>query len=111
MDSALNENEAELGVGILAVAVERTSSFSLLFEKKDQDCRHAPLKVLSDGNSLLDEGIEVLGEGRSETVHLEDTEDLVAGDAADLGDTVGVTEDDTDLGGSHTLTGELEDVL
>lgn len=29
----------------------------------------------------------------------------------DLGNTVGVTEDDTNLGGSSTLTGELADLL
>lgn len=40
------------------------------------------------------------------TVGLENAEDLVAGDNADLGDTVGITEDDTDLGGSSTLLGE-----
>lgn len=67
--------------------------------------------MLSDGDGLLDEGVEVLREGRSKTVHLQDTENLVASDVADLGNTVGVTEDDTDLRGGHTLTGELEDAL
>lgn len=48
---------------------------------------------------------------RSETVGLQDTEDLVTGDGLDLGDTVRVTEDDTDLGRGQTLASELEDVL
>lgn len=39
---------------------------------------------------------------------LEDAEDLVAGDDADLGNAVGVTEDDTDLGRGGTLLGEPE---
>lgn len=45
------------------------------------------------------------------TIRLEDAEDLVTGDGLDLGDTVRVTEDDTDLGGSQTLAGQLEDVV
>jgi len=42
---------------------------------------------------------------------LEDTEDLVTGDEADLGDTMRVTEGNTDLGGSQTLAGELDDLV
>ena len=45
------------------------------------------------------------------TLGLQDTEDLVTGDEAHLGDTVRVTEGDTNLGGGQTLTGELDDVL
>lgn len=48
---------------------------------------------------------------RGLTVRLEDTEDLVSGDALDLGDTVRVTEDDTDLGRGQALARELEDVV
>lgn len=40
MDTGLDENETELGVLVLAVA----------------------LKVLADGNSLLDEVVQILGE-------------------------------------------------
>ena len=42
---------------------------------------------------------------------LQDTEDLVTGQEADLGDTVRVTEGDTDLGRREALAGELDDVL
>ena len=45
------------------------------------------------------------------TVALQDTQDLVTSDEADLGDAVRVAEGDTDLRGSETLTGELDDVL
>lgn len=45
------------------------------------------------------------------TVGLEDTEDLVSGDRLDLGDSVGVTENDTDLGRGKTLARKLEDVV
>lgn len=45
------------------------------------------------------------------TVGLQDTEDLVTGDKAHLGDAVRVTEGNTDLGGSETLARQLGDVL
>jgi len=78
VDSALNANEAELGVSVLAE----------LF------------KMLADGNGLLDEHVQVLGDLGGETVLLEDSEDLGAGDTLDLGDTVAISKSNTDLGGS-----------
>ena len=45
------------------------------------------------------------------TIGLEDSEDLVASDDLDLGDTVRVTKDLTDLRGSGTLLCELADLL
>ena len=45
------------------------------------------------------------------TIGLQDTEDLVTSDRLDLGDTVRVTENDADLRGRETATGELEDLL
>ena len=45
------------------------------------------------------------------TVGLQDTEDLVTGDETDLGDTVRVTEGNTDLGGGKTLASKLGDVV
>lgn len=45
------------------------------------------------------------------TVGLQDPEDLVAGDGLDLGNAVGVTEDNADLGRGETSLGELEDLL
>jgi len=41
----------------------------------------------------------------------EDTEDLVTGDETDLGNSVGVTKGNTDLGWSQTLAGELDDLV
>ena len=43
------------------------------------------------------------------TSGLEDTENLVTGDVLDLGDTVGVAEDDTDLRWGQTLLGQTAD--
>ena len=45
------------------------------------------------------------------TVRLEDTKDLVTSHEADLGDTVRITEGDTDLVGRKTLAVKLGDVL
>ena len=45
------------------------------------------------------------------TLGFEDTEDLITGDEAYLGDTVRVAEGNTDLGGGQTLAGELDDLV
>lgn len=89
VDTALNKNQAELGVLILTVA----------------------LQMLTHLNSLLDKHVQILRDFRGKTVSLEDTHNLLSGDRADLGNTVGVTKDDTDLRRSKTLLGELADVL
>jgi hypothetical protein len=106
VDTGLNENETELGVLVLAVDLE----------------------VLADGDGLLDEVPQVLrdrgGEAwatisisskvklpLSRTIGLQDTKDFVAGYEADLGDAMGVTEGDADLGGGQALTSELDDVV
>ena len=75
MDSALNENESELGVLILSVS----------------------LQVLPNVDGLLDEVVEILRNVSSESVLLQDSEDLAAGDSLNLGDTVAISEDNTDL--------------
>lgn len=45
------------------------------------------------------------------TVGLQDPQNLVAGNALDLGNTLGVTENDADLGRRKTSSGELEDLV
>jgi len=45
------------------------------------------------------------------TARFEDTKDLVAGNESHLGDTVRITEGDTDLRWGQTLAGELADVF
>lgn len=84
--------------------------------------------MLSDGDGLLDQVVQVfrdggvqtctqlvsraqLGRGRSLTVGLQDSQDLVTSDELDLGDTVRVSQDDTDLGGAQTSSGKLEDLV
>jgi hypothetical protein len=45
------------------------------------------------------------------TVGLQDSQNLVTGDELDLGNTVRVSQDDTDLGGAQTSSGKLEDLV
>ena len=69
------------------------------------------LNMLSDVDSLLDQAVEVLGKGGGESVDLQDSEDLGASDTLNLRDTVLISEDNTDLRRSGTLSGELADLL
>ena len=89
VDPGLDEDKPKLGILVLAV----------------------PLQVLPDADGLLDQVVDVLGEVGSQTLALEDAEDLVAGDEPDLGNTMGIPEDDTDLGWGQTLLGQLVNVL
>ena len=89
MDSALDEDEAELAILILSVS----------------------LQVLPNVHGLLDQVVEVLGDLRSETVLLQDSEDLVSSDSLNLRNTVVVSEDDTNLRGRGALLGELNNLF
>ena len=89
MDSRFDQNKTELGVLILSVS----------------------LQMLTDLDSLLDKHVKILGDLRGKTVGLEKTNNLLSGDGLDLGDTVGVTQDDTNLGGGQTLLCKLANVF
>ena len=64
MDPALNQNEPELGIPVLPV----------------------PLKMLPDGDGLLDQVVAILGQLGSHALALQNTEDLVASNETDLDD-------------------------
>jgi hypothetical protein len=89
VDTALDKNQAELGVLILTVA----------------------LQMLTHLNSLLDKHVQILGDFRGETIGLEDTHNLLSSNGTDLGNSVRVTKDHTNLGGGKTLLGQLANVL
>ena len=89
VDAALNENKTVLGIGILAHLLE----------------------VLADGDGLLDEVVEILGERRGKSVAAEDAKNLGSGDTVDEGDTVGITKDHTNLRGGQTLLGKTADLV
>ena len=74
-DTALNQDKTELAVLILAV----------------------PLQMIANGDGLLDQVVNVFGEGGSKTLGLQDTQNLVSGDESHLGNSVGIPEDDTNL--------------
>lgn len=71
MDTGLDQNQTELAVNVLAVA----------------------LQMLSDGDGLLDQVVEILGQIGLQTDGLHDAQDLVAADETHLGDSMGITKD------------------
>ena len=89
MDAALNKNESELGVLVLAELLE----------------------MLPNRDSFLDQVVQVLGHLGSQTVLLQDSEDFAASDALDLGDAHSVSKGNADLGGGTSLLGELDNLL
>lgn len=89
MDSGFDQNQSELGVLVLSVS----------------------LQVLSDRHSLLDQVVQVFRDLWSQTVGLQDSQDLVTSDNLGLGNSVGISQDNTDLRRSQTLSGVLDDLL
>lgn len=73
VDAGLDQNQTELAVRVLAV----------------------PLQVLADGDGLLDQVVQILGDVGLQANGLHDPQDLVAIDETHLRHTVGVTEDDS----------------
>lgn len=89
VDSRLDQNQSELGVLVLSVS----------------------LQVLSDRDRLLDQEVQVLWDLWSQTVGFQDSQDLVTGNNLGLGDTVGISQKNTNLRRSQTLSGVLDNVL
>merc|ERR1712039_574091 len=89
VDAALHEDKPELAVLVLAVLVQ----------------------VLPNGNGLLDQEVEVLGEAWREPVGLQDAQDLAAGHVAYERDAEAVAERYADLRRSEALLRQLADVV
>ena len=89
MDSRFDQNQSELRVLVLSVSFQ----------------------VLSDRDSLLDQEVQVFWDFWSQTVGLQDSQDLVTSDNLGLGNTVSISQDNTDLGRSQTLSGVLDDLF
>lgn len=89
VDSRFDQNQSELSVLVLSVSFQ----------------------VLSDRDSLLDQEVQVFWDFWSQTVRLQDSQDLVTGDNLSLGDTVSISQQDTDLRRSQTLSGVLDDLF
>ena len=62
MDSGFDKNKSELGILVLPV----------------------PLKMLPDGDSLLDEIVAILWKSWSHSLAFQDTEDFISSDKSDL---------------------------
>lgn len=67
--------------------------------------------MLSDGDSLLDQEVQVFWNFWSETVRFQNSHNLVTSDNLSLSNTVGISQQDTDLRRSQTLSGVLDDLL
>lgn len=89
MDSGFDQNQSELGVLVLSVS----------------------LQVLSDRHSLLDQVVQVFRDLWSQTVGLQDSQDLVTSDNFGLRNSVSISQDNTDLRRSQTLSSVLDDLL
>jgi len=89
VDTRLNQNQTELGVLVLAIA----------------------LQMLADADGLLDQMVEVLGQTGRQALGLEHAQDLVARDEADLTNTMRISQNDTDLRWCQPLLGQFVDLL
>lgn len=88
VNTALNQDQSELGVLVLAVL----------------------LQVATDIDGLLDEVVQVLGDFRGHSHHLQYTQDLGSSDGLYLRYSVGVTKKHTDLRRRAALLCELRDL-
>ena len=75
MDPALNKNESEFGILVFSVS----------------------LQVLSDIYCLLDKVVKIFWNFRCQTILFEDSENLIACDSFNLGDSIVVSEYHTNL--------------
>jgi len=89
MDAGFDENQTELGVLVLSVA----------------------LKMLADSDGLLNQHVEVFWDLRGEAIGLQDSENLVTSNDLDLRNTVRISEDNTDLGRGCALLCKLADLV
>lgn len=89
MNTAFNKDESKLGVLIFPVTIQ----------------------MLTHGDGLFDKHVQILGNLRSKTLRLENAENLVSSDSANLSDALGVTKVDADLGRHQPLLGELADLI
>jgi len=87
MNSAFHKDESEFAVFV----------FSVL------------LQVLSHLDSFLDEMIQIFRDLWCQAIHSENAKDLVLGDGPDLGNSMLIPQQDTDLRQRQSLSGKLAD--
>ena len=76
VNSGLDQDESELSVSVGSVLLD----------------------MLSNVNSLLDQVVEILWQGGSDSIDLEDSKNLRSGDSFNLRNTVLISKENTDLG-------------
>jgi len=107
VDSALNQNQAELSILVLQLHVTMVRKLlkctEWIFLEISKVILHGfyfhylsvPFQVLPHSNSLLDKVVEILGQIRGQAFGLQDPKDLVASDKTHLGNTMGIPQDHT----------------
>jgi hypothetical protein len=88
VDSAFNQDKSKLGVFILSVS----------------------LQVSADIDGLLDQKVEIFWDFGCDSCNLEYSEYLSTSDCLDGGDSLSISQQHTDLGGSLALLGQLENL-
>ena len=76
MDSGLDEDQSEFAISVSSLLLD----------------------MLSNVNSLLDQVVEILWQGGSDSIDLEDSKNLRSGDSFNLRNTVLISKENTDLG-------------
>ena len=109
VDPRLNQDKAELGVLVLAVGLQVLADGDSLLDQVPQVLRDLWCKTFTGCETLRKKATVIWH--RLRTLGLQDTEDLVTSDEANLRYAVRVTEGNTDLGWGQALAGELGDVL
>lgn len=89
VDSRFDQNQSEFSILVLSVSFQ----------------------VLSNRDSLSDQVVQVFWDLWGQTVRLQDSHDLVTSDETSLSDTVSISQQDTDLRWSQTLSGVLDDLF
>lgn len=82
MDTRFDQNQSEFGVFVLSVA----------------------LQMLADGDSLLDQIVQIFWDVWSQAQSFQDPQDFVAADETHLSNTMRITKDDTCLQNETTRT-------
>ena len=89
MDSALDQDKSEFSISILSV---------LLHMLPHIDC-------------LFDQVVQIFRDLGSETVLFQNSQNFISSDTFDLGDTIVISEHNTNLGGGAALLGELHNLF
>lgn len=89
VNSRFNQNQSELSVLVLSVSFQ----------------------MLSDRDSLLNQIVQVFWNFWSETVGFQDSHDLVTSDDSSLSNTVSISQQNTNLRRSQTLSSVLDDLF